>query len=266
MIIDFHTHIFPDALAPKAVASLQATAQMPVFFDGTANGLLELMKNNGIDKSVVLNTVTNTKQVDKVNSFALETLKNHNKLIPFCSLHPQTENPYEKLCSLKDNGIKGIKLHPDYVRTKFESPDFHPILSSAEELGMPVVVHAGFDPVSPNIMHTTPDSILKVMSNFPNLKLVCAHLGGAAIWDEVADKLCGANVYLDTAICCERIGITIEQGKKIFSRHPHEKILFGSDAPWTNPIEIIEFIQKTGLNNESLERIFYKNALDLLNL
>lgn len=266
MIIDFHTHIFPDTLAPKAMASLQETAQMPIMFDGTANGLLELMKKDGIDKSVVLNTVTNTKQVDKVNAFALETNERFENLIPFCSLHPKTENPLEKLILLKNSGIKGIKLHPDYVRTEFDSPDFHPVLSAAEELEMPVVIHAGFDPVSPDKLHTTPDAILNVIAKFPNLKLVCAHLGGVSIWDEVIDKLCGANVYLDTAFCCERIGITVQQGEKIFALHPHEKIIFGSDAPWASPREIIEFIKKIGINDESMELILHKNAEKLLNI
>jgi len=266
MVIDFHTHIFPDALAPKAMASLQATAQMPVMFDGTAKGLIGLMEKDGIEKSVVLNTVTNTKQVDKVNGFALETGDKYKSLIPFCSLHPLTENPLAKLTELKNAGIKGIKLHPDYVRTEFDSPDFHPVLAAAEELEMPVVIHAGFDPVSPDKLHTTPDAILNVIKKFPKLKLVCAHLGGVAMWDEVIEKLCGKNVYLDTAFCCERIGITAEQGRKIFALHPHEKILFGSDAPWASPREIIDFIKKIGISDESLELILHKNAETLLNI
>ncbi len=266
MIIDFHTHIFPDVLAPKAMASLQTTAQMPIFFDGTSSGLLNLMKEDGIDKSVVLNTVTNPKQVDKVNAFALEISRNHENLIPFCSVHPQTENPFEILSSLKQAGIKGIKLHPDYVRTSFDSPEFHPILSSAQELKLPVVVHCGFDPVSPAKMHTTPDGILKVMQNFPNLNLVCAHLGGVLIWDEVIEKLCGKNVYLDTAFCCERIGLSVSKGKQIFNKHPAEKILFGSDTPWARPSEIINFIEKLVTSDRQTELILHKNAENLLQL
>lgn len=266
MIIDFHTHIFPDTLAPRAIASLQSTAGLPVVFDGTAGGLLELIKRNGVEKAVVLNTVTNVKQTEKVNAFALQTAKSHQELIPFCSLHPLCEDPFDTLKALKAAGIKGVKLHPDYVGMEFDDKRVYPLLEAVSELEMPLVIHAGFDPVSPNKIHATPDAICNVLDSFPKLILVAAHLGGVNLWNEVAEKLCGRDLYLDTAFCCERIGITVEQGKKIFSRHPHEKILFGSDAPWASPSEVVEFISKLELPQESLELIFSKNAEKLLNL
>ncbi|MBR2900836.1 MAG: amidohydrolase family protein [Clostridia bacterium] len=266
MIIDFHTHIFPDALAPRAIASLQATAGLPVAFDGTADGLIKLMKEDGIDKAVVLNTVTNAKQEEKVNNFALEVNENKKELIPFCSLHPDNENPKEKLLYFKSKGIKGVKLHPDYLGIEFDDERFEPIISAISEIGLPVVIHTGYDPVSPNKIHATPDAILNVLDKFPSLILVAAHLGGVSHWDEVIEKLCGKNLYLDTAFCCERIGITVEQGKKIFEKHPHEKILFGSDAPWARPAEIIEFLNKLGLSEETLEKVLHKNAEGLVNL
>ncbi len=266
MIIDFHTHIFPDTLAPKAIASLQATAKMPVMFDGTAEGLLGLMKQENVDKSVILNTVTNVKQAQKVNAFASETDKKYKELTPFCSLHPLCEEPFDTLKALKQSGIKGIKLHPDYVGIEFDDERTEPLLKAIEKLEMPVVIHAGYDPVSPEKIHASCDSILKVLEKFPKIILVAAHLGGVNCWDEVAEKLCGKNLYFDTAFCCERIGITVEQGRKIFQKHPHDKILFGSDAPWAKPSEILEFLNKLGLSHDSLELILHKNAERLLSL
>ncbi len=267
MIIDFHTHIFPDALAPKALASLQATAGLEVVFDGTASGLVELIKRDGVDRAVVLNTATNPRQVDKVNGFALETYKSFEALIPFCSLHPMTENPFEVLSDLKNKGIKGIKLHPDYVGVEVDDAAFAPALEAASELGIPVVIHAGYDPVSPNKMHATPTMIARVLERYPKLRLVVAHLGGVNRWDEVVSVLCGReNLWLDTAFCCERIGITKEQGRRIFDRHPHDRILFGSDAPWASPSEVLGFVYSLGLSEDSLELILHKNVESLLNL
>ena len=188
MIIDFHTHIFPDALAPRAIASLQLTAGMPVVFDGTAGGLTKLLAQENIDHAVVLNTVTNERQVDKVNAFALETDKKYGHLIPFCSVHPLNDNILERLKSLKAQGIKGIKHHPDYVGIEFDDERMHPLLSAASELEMPMVIHAGYDPVSPTHMHATPDAILHVIEKFPSLTLIVAHLGGVSRWDEVTAK------------------------------------------------------------------------------
>ena len=264
MIIDFHTHIFPDALAPRAIASLQLTAGLPIVFDGTSEGLLELMNQDSIDKSVVLNTVTNTKQVNNVNTFAISTKKDHPRLIPFGSLHPLSDNPMGVLTDLKASGIKGIKIHPDYVGIEIDDDRMSPLLNAASKLDMPVVIHAGFDPVSPKKMHASPDAICNTLDKHPDLTLVVAHLGGVLMWDEVADKLCGKNLYFDTAFCSERLGITVEQGKRIFASHPHEKILFGSDAPWARPSEVLEFIHKLELSEESLKLILHKNSERLL--
>ncbi len=266
MIIDSHTHIFPDALAPKAIASLVETAKMPVCFDGTAKGLTELLKEEGIDMAAVLNTVTNERQVNKVNAFALETKNNYPRLIPFCSLHPFTEEPEKRLAEFKAAGIKGIKLHPDYVGICLDSDEMKPLLRAIEESGLPAVIHAGYDPVSPNKMHASPDAILKVLEDFPDLTLIAAHLGGVSHWDEVIKKLCGKNLYFDTAFCCERIGITLEQGKRIFELHPIEKILFGSDAPWARPSEILEFIYKLELPENSLRALLSGNARRLFGI
>ncbi len=264
MIIDFHTHIFPDTLAEKALSSLQTTAGIPVVFDGTADGLLRLMDEEGIDLSVVLNTVTNVKQTDKVNGFALDTMNRHRRLVPFCSVHPLCESIYERLKSLKESGIRGIKLHPDYVGIEIDDVRMTPVLSAASDLGMPIVIHAGFDPVSPDKPHATPDAIARVLDRFPRLTLIAAHLGGVNHWDEVEEKLCGRNLYLDTAFCCERVGITVEQGKRIFAKHPHDRILFGSDAPWAKPSEVLDFIDKLELSSESRELVLHKNAEALL--
>lgn len=266
MIIDFHTHIFPDALAPKAIASLQFTAQLPVVFDGTANGLNALLSEENIGKAVILNTVTNEHQVPKVNAFALETAENHSNFIPFCSVHPLGENLYQTLSDLKASGIKGIKHHPDYVGIDFDDPVMDNLLTAASELRMPMVIHTGYDPVSPGHVHASPEMICKVLDRYPDLILVAAHLGGVLGWDAVIDELCGKNLYFDTAFCCERVGITVEQGKKIFELHPHEKILFGSDAPWAKPSEILEFLSKLGLNDESMELVLHKNAERLLGI
>ncbi len=215
---------------------------------------------------MVLNTVTNERQVDKVNAFALSTAEKYDNLIPFCSVHPLNENIFQKLTELKNAGIKGIKHHPDYVGIMLDDERMHPLLQAASDLELPMVIHAGFDPVSPEKMHATPDAICNVIEKFPNLTLIVAHMGGVMMWEEVIDKLCGKNVWLDTAFCCERIGFSVELANRIFERHDIGKILFGSDAPWAKPSEIIELLNKSKLSQDELDAILYKNAKRLFGI
>lgn len=265
-LLDFHTHVFPDALAPRALASLSATAGVQPCTDLTVDGQLRVMEEDGVECAVVLNTVTNTHQVEKVNLFAVETAKRFPHLIPFGSVHPLGEDPAGTVRRLHEAGIRGIKLHPDYLRIPFDDPAYRPILSAACTLDMPVVIHAGRDPVSPDVVHATPASILSVLHDFPDLKLICAHLGGLQLWEEVEQTLCGADVWLDTAMCCARSGISPEQAERIIAKHGTERILFGSDLPWARPREILDFLDTLHLTEAQREDILHGNAEKLLGI
>ena len=266
MIIDFHTHVFPDALAPKAGASLSATAGFPLFSDLTVKGQLAVMAEDGIDCAVVLNTVTNTRQVGKVNAFALETARGVPSLQVFGSVHPLGEDPAETVKRLYEEGLRGVKLHPDYLGIPFDDPSYRPVLGAASELGMPVVIHAGFDPVSPEKIHATPKAIRRMLEEFPDLTLVCAHMGGMGLWEEVLEELCGRRVYFDTAMCCARTGMTPAMMRSLISAHGAKRILFGSDMPWARPREILALLKETGLTPEEEADILENNARSLLKI
>ena len=85
MIIDFHTHCFPDALAEKALGKLSAIGNLPTHSDGTAAGTLAKMDACGIDRAVVLNIATNDRQTANVNRFAIETSSGFKKTSALCS-------------------------------------------------------------------------------------------------------------------------------------------------------------------------------------
>ena len=92
-IIDFHTHVFPDALAPRAIAQLTINAAASGYWpltDGTVAGLLDSMDREGIHRSVVCNIATNPRQMRKVNDFGISLLE-EPRLIPLGSVHPHAE-------------------------------------------------------------------------------------------------------------------------------------------------------------------------------
>lgn len=119
MIIDIHTHIFPDKVAEKAIPKLSATINLAPSMNGTANGLLSSMERAGVDLSVILPAITNVKQFDSIIRFAdsindREYSKDGPRLFSIAGMHPDMTDYKEKLTLIRRMGFKGIKLHPDY--------------------------------------------------------------------------------------------------------------------------------------------------------
>ena len=204
--------------------------------------------------------------MEKVNLFVVQTAKRFPALLVFGSVHPHGEDPAGTVRRLYAEGIRGLKLHPDYLRIPFDDPAYHPVFEAAIALNMPIVIHAGRDPVSPDFIHAPPKAIKSVLRAFPKLKLICAHMGGMKLWDEVLTELCGENVWFDTAMCSERTGITPETARGIIDRHGADRILFGSDLPWARPSEVLAFLEKVGLTDTERDAILWKNAKNLFQI
>ncbi len=264
MLIDFHTHAFPEKIAEKALHQLAERAKMTPETDGTVTGLLEKMGMWRVDKAVICNIATNAKQQKSVNDFAIETYNNHReKLVPLGSVHPDSETIPEDMERIHRAGIPGIKLHPDYMLRSFDDPAYSRILDTAVQMDMFVLIHAGFDVYSPEKIHATVENILTVTARHPMLKLICAHYGNNFLWDSAEAKLTGKNIWIDTSMGC-REGLSPAQAKRILEKHDSQKILFGSDCPWCSSLENVSYIESLGLSDTLLEKIFYKNALALL--
>ena len=118
MVVDFHTHVYPDKIAERTINTLMSSApDVKIYTKGTLNALLESMENAGIDKSVILPVATRKGQFDTINKFALDINRNYKNLVSFGGIHPDDDNIKEKIRFLKENGFKGVKIHPDYTDT-----------------------------------------------------------------------------------------------------------------------------------------------------
>ena len=263
MIIDFHTHCFPEKIAKKTIEKLSFVSGglMPQT-DGTENGLLSLMESDKIDKSVVLSIATNANQQTKVNDFAI-SLKG-DRIIPFGSVFPFSEDWESELYRLKENGIKGIKLHPDYQQFFVDDERLFPIYKTIERLGFILVFHAGEDFGFPPPYKATPERLRKVVSLIET-PVVCAHWGSLLMCDDVLKYLCDVdNCYFDTAFGYGTMPKA--RALEILEKKDINKILFGSDSPWNAPSWDVNMLKTMGLSCEEEEKIFYKNAEKLLGL
>ncbi|MBR2024795.1 MAG: amidohydrolase family protein [Clostridia bacterium] len=269
MIIDFHTHIFPDKIAEKTIEYLMEKGDIPSFSDGKASTLITKMTEAGVDISVILPAMTNPKQFESINRFAMEIneqYKNCDKrLISFGGIHPDCENIEGKMKFIKDSGFVGIKIHPDYQGTYINDEKYIRILEYAKEFDLVVVTHAGFDcGFKGEPIKCTPSLSCEVIKKVNHKKLVLAHLGGNEMLNESIEKLCGLDVYLDTAYVLNYVDK--ETFCKFIEKHGADKILFASDTPWSDIKSNVEKIKSFGLDKNIENKILYENAKNLLGI
>ncbi|MBR6578579.1 MAG: amidohydrolase family protein [Clostridia bacterium] len=270
MIIDLHTHAFPEKIAARTLEALIAnTARisdypMKNYTDGTASGLLEVERRAGVDLAVVLPIVTNPKQSETINRVAKETNDANCGLYSFGSLHPADPDALSWVDRLAEDGLKGIKLHPEFQNIYADSDEMTAVCRRAAQYGMTVVLHAGRDIGYLPPVKTEPDMLLRLIDRVPDLKLVAAHLGGWMMWEEVAEKLVGTSIYFDTAFIADFIDKAA--ASDIISAHGADKVLFGSDAPWEDPAKTLKFLRSLSIDPEDLKKICGQNAAGLLGI
>ena len=265
MIIDFHTHIFPDKIATRTIEALEAKAGLKASTDGTLKGLLASMEAAGVDMSVILPVVTKPSQFETVNTFAASVNEQYKgKLLSFGGIHPDTEDYKKELDRIKELGLKGIKIHPDYQGVMIDDVRYMNIIEYADSLDLIILTHAGIDIGLPDPVHCPPDKMRKVIDKLQPQKMVVAHYGGWNQWEEVYEYLAGEDIYLDTAFTFGHI--EEEMFYKILEKHGGDKILFATDCPWGYQKNDLESFQKLSLTDKVKEAIFAGNAMKLLEL
>jgi uncharacterized protein len=262
-VIDFHTHIFPDNLAERAIAALLENAPgAEPKTNGKLSGLRESMKKNGVTKSVLLPIATKPSQVSTINK-TCGTLMSGD-CIPFGTLHPDIESFQDEIALLKSLHVKGIKFHPEYQDFYIDNPRLFPLYEALEAEGLIVVFHAGKDPGPFSCDHALPKAFRKIHADFPRLKMSAAHMGGWQVWNDVEKYSLDLPIYFDTAACREFL--SVPEFIRLARKHGTDRILFGSDSPWYDQGVDIKWISEMPLTTEEKELILYKNAETLLNL
>jgi predicted TIM-barrel fold metal-dependent hydrolase len=262
MIVDFHVHCFPEELAARATAALSERSGVRPFTDGTVGGIKASMGEAGIDRSVVLSIATRPQQASKITRWAASV--QDDAVVAFGSIHPDSPAWREELGAIRDAGLMGIKLHPDYQEFFVDEERLFPIYERALELGLIIIFHAGVDIGLPPPYHCTPDRLRRAVRAFPGGKFVAAHMGGFKCWDEVESCLVGENVYLDTSFSLQ--WMEPERFLRILREHGHEKVLFATDSPWGGQKEELERIRSLGLTPGEECAVLGGNAAKLLGL
>ncbi len=259
-IIDFHTHAFPDELAERAMSHLQKEGNVKAYLDGRVSSLLESMDRSGIQKSIVCSIATKPTQFNSI----LEWSRNirSDRIIPFPSIHPADGDSRKRLKIIKDEGLKGIKLHPYYQNFYIDDSFLFPLYEEIIKNDLIVVMHTGYDFAFPRIPMADPEKILKVKERFPELKLVTTHLGSWDDWDNVEKYIIGKEIYMEISFSLDFLNK--ERARQLILKHPSGFILFGTDSPWTDQGKTLALLKGLELPEEIERAILRENALRLL--
>ena len=264
MIIDFHTHVFPDDLAPKAISALCAEADgiYPPVSDGTVSGLLKNMDDWSIDASVILPVITKQSQVKSANEWT--ALQIQDRLIGFGGIYPHTVDYKRDIDFVASLGLKGLKFHAEYQDFIVDGAHMLKIYDYALGKGLILLHHAGFDPAFPAPFKSSPGQFANIAKAMRGGVIIAAHLGGHDQWDDVEAHLAGSSIYLDTSNGFEYF--PHDQFLRIVKNHGADKILFGSDAPWSNAKTEVMHLKSLPLSKDDIDLILYENAKRILGI
>ncbi len=267
MLIDFHTHVFPEKIVKGAMEVLAKAADYTPFSNGSIFGLLDAMERANCDVSVVMPVCTKPSQFDSINRFALEINEDYSKgkrrLISFGGIHPLCDDIKSKMKFLSDSGFLGVKIHPDYQGEFINCDGYKEIFKCAKDLNMIVLTHAGVDDGYKGEKIKCPPILAReIVDEFNYNKIVFAHFGGHKMIDDVYKYLAGKDVFFDTAFTMHEINK--EDFIKILTKHGSDKILFATDSPWRDIKTDFDIIKSFNLDKNTENNIFYKNAIKLL--
>ena len=262
-IVDIHTHAFADELAPKAMPSMieRAAGRVTAYYDGTVSGLVAEMDRTGVAVSVIQPVATKESQVRTINDWAAAQAS--PRIVPFGAMHPDVADPAAEIARMKSIGLRGFKLHPEHQSFAPNEPRMHAIYQAAVDHGMIVLFHAGNDLMHPTL-HGTPESFAEVLDEFCDLTAILAHLGGWREWKGVAEHLAGRDVWLDTAYTLGHL--PDEEFVALVRSHGTDRVLFGSDGPWTDVAAEVEHLRSLHFTSAELDAVLGENASRLLGL
>lgn len=259
-IIDAHCHIYPSAIAERAVRAVDGFyGGLPdERLDGTAATLLRTGAAAGIGRFVVHSVATKPRQVPDINRFIAESVAaSGGRFTGLGTLHPDSDDLRRDLRGLTALGLHGVKLHPDIQRFPVDGPAAMRIFGLLEEEGLPVLVHTG----DRRWDFSNPRRVARVLRTFPGLRFAGAHFGGWSVWDEAARELPG---YPNITVDCSSTAYALppEKLRELIEIWTPARVMFGTDYPFWPQGRELEVLRGLGLPEDDLDRILWRNAAD----
>ena len=227
------------------------------------------MDEANIDRVVLANPATKGIPVKPMNERVAKLLEKYpERFIGFAGFDPNNgaQAVDEIEYAVKELGFAGVKTVASMLELDINDKTFYPCYAKAEELGVPILVHTGSAIIKGvRAKHVHPLMIDDVAFDFPNLKIICAHLGGWQYMDVISMLVHHSNVFADISFWpLNPLYVNIVPWNLLENTVP-DKILLGSDYPaGQTPKEAVEAVKKLPVSQRFKEKILGENASKVL--
>ncbi|MBE6606154.1 MAG: amidohydrolase [Ruminococcaceae bacterium] len=258
-IYDFHTHVYPDEIAVRAVEALNKFYNFKCDCNGTYGELEETSLDAKVCGFLMLGTATNAHQVEKVNDFVANCVQmgkaHFLEAHGFAAMHQDYTDIEKEIERVTKLGLCGFKVHPDIQRVNIDDERLMRLYKACEGK-MPVYLHIG--DYREEYRYSEIKRLYKVIEKYPQLCIIAAHLGGYSAWD-VADTFAGYDkIYYDTSSALEYMDRPLAES--LIERLGADKIMFGTDYPCTTAKSGLDRFLKLHLSERERKDILYNNA------
>jgi predicted TIM-barrel fold metal-dependent hydrolase len=245
LIVDGHTHIIPNLGNPSIV---------DIKFDWS--DLEQWLSSEPGSKCVIMPTITQFCNSVALNDDFFERLKKFpkkNQVFAFLWVHPNQviEDHF------KNFAFSGFKFHPSISQTTVTENE--EMLNLCAKYKKPILVHCGRGEKS------RIDYVLGVNEHYPDLKFICAHMGGLAIdliiraYEKISQLKYLDNIYLDTSGCFHPE--LIEKAVQLLG---NEKVIFATDRPFHSYKMSLYVVNCCNFDKEIRRKILSENILNIL--
>ncbi|CAA9249603.1 MAG: hypothetical protein AVDCRST_MAG77-2107 [uncultured Chloroflexi bacterium] len=282
MILDAHAHVFSEVVLQRRAEFAERDTWFGLLNPpgtrrlATAARLVRSMDAAGVDAAVALSFGWTDQGIcAEQNDYLLEAARRFpGRLLPFCTVQPRAGaaavREVERAAKL---GFRGVgELFPDGQGFALDNrATLAPLLEACSALRMVVLVHAS-EPLGRSYAgkgETTPARLLQlaalVRDVAPDLRVVCAHLGGGLPFYELMPDVralarefyydTGAAAYLYEPACLAHV-----------TRIAPDRLIFGSDFPVIGLQRMVSYVHSAGLAPDQLQAVLWTNAARLLGL
>ena len=258
--IDFHTHVFPDAIARKAAESIRQFYSLgESALAGTADTLLERGHAAGIGRFVILPVAIRPDRTRHINDFILEQASLHPEFIGFGTVHAAMDQLMEEVAYIQSHGLRGIKMHPDSQVFAIDDPRLFPVYEQIQGQ-LPVLLHMGdhrFD-------YSHPARLRRLLEQFPRLQVIAAHFGGHELYEVAYTLLKDTDCFFD--VSSSLMFMDAGMPERYINRYGAERFVYGSDFPVWDPREEMARFLRLKLTDGQFEQIAHITAERILGI